>query len=112
MCSCPTRSLAATIEDDILVTPPSRYDKLRAAEGLQCARFLLRRRPQRGTPEHPLGASWQIRHLPSNVVALGDHDGMAGADPSRGFHEAPPTAERRLRSALVQSRPSPINVLF
>lgn len=60
---------------------------------MQCARFLLRRRPQRGIPEHPLGASWQIRHLPSNVVALGDHDGMAGADPSRGFHEAPPTAE-------------------
>jgi hypothetical protein len=56
--------------------------------------------------------SFLTRHLPSNVVALDDHDGMARADlPERWFHKAPPTAEHRPPPALVQSRRSPIKYL-
>ena len=56
-CVCPTRSLAAAMEDDILVTPPpSRHDQLRCAKGkcnaLDCS---CNADIKGGTPEHSLG---------------------------------------------------------
>jgi hypothetical protein len=86
MCLCPTRSLAAAIEDDILVTPPpSRYNKLRRAEGRYNALDWSCDADLKGEPPSiPKGLPDRYATSPAMFVALGDHDGMTGADPSEG----------------------------